>query len=82
MIEEQIDEIVTDVKQNLTSLFNRGEQLEQVSEKSEELKSHSTILRRKARQIRIESERGTSMAGLAIFACLMVLFFMLQRTTA
>ena len=39
-IEEHLDEIVTDVKANLTSLFNRGAQFEQLTEKSENLKTH------------------------------------------
>ena len=40
MIEEHLDDIVTDVKQNLTSLFSRGEQFNELTEKSENLKTH------------------------------------------
>ena len=39
-IEEHLDEIVTDVKQNLTSLFSRGMQFDELTEKSENLKTH------------------------------------------
>ena len=39
-IEEHLDEIVSDVKANLTSLFNRGAQFEELTEKSENLKTH------------------------------------------
>ena len=40
MIEEHLDDIVSDVKQNLTSLFSRGEQFNELTEKSENLKTH------------------------------------------
>ena len=39
-IEEHLDDIVTDVKANLNSLFNRGVQFDELTEKSEELKTH------------------------------------------
>ena len=39
-IEEHLDDIVTDVKANLNSLFNRGVQFDQLTEKSENLKTH------------------------------------------
>ena len=37
-------------------------------------------MRRRARQIRIESERSNSVFAIAIFACLMVLFLILSYT--
>ena len=40
MIEEHLDDIVSDVKTNLTSLFNRGAQFNELTEKSENLKTH------------------------------------------
>lgn len=42
-IEEHLDDIVTDVKANLTSLFNRGVQFDQLTEKSENLKTHVSV---------------------------------------
>ena len=43
-IEEHLDEIVTDVKSNLTSLFSRGLQFDELTEKSENLKTHVSML--------------------------------------
>ena len=40
MIEDQLEDIVTDVKSNLTALFSRGEQFDDLQSKSENLKSH------------------------------------------
>lgn len=77
-IEEHLDEIVTDVKQNLTSLFSRGMQFDELTEKSENLKTHSSLMRRKARQIRIQSEKANSVVAIGLFACLMVLFLILS----
>lgn len=44
MIEDHLDEIVTDVKANLNSLFSRGVAFDQLTEKSEELKTHVSSL--------------------------------------
>ena len=39
-IEEHLDDIVADVKSNLTAMFNRGAQFDEMAEKSENLKTH------------------------------------------
>ena len=46
MIEEHLDDIVSDVKQNLNSLFNRGAQFNELTEKSENLKTHVSCSKR------------------------------------
>ena len=40
MIEDQLEDIVTDVKSNLTALFSRGEQFDDLQSKSENLREH------------------------------------------
>mmetsp|Transcript_47958 Transcript_47958/g.63480 ORF Transcript_47958/g.63480 Transcript_47958/m.63480 type:complete len:89 (+) Transcript_47958:478-744(+) len=49
VIEDHLDDIVTDVKANLNSLFSRGVQFDQLTEKSEELKTHSSYMKRRAK---------------------------------
>ena len=44
MIEEHLDEIVHDVKSNLNAMFNRGVQFDQLTEKSENLKTHVSFI--------------------------------------
>ena len=46
VIEDHLDEIVTDVKANLNSLFSRGVAFDQLTEKSEELKTHVSLFER------------------------------------
>lgn len=40
MIEDQLEDIVADVKGNLNALFSRGEQFDELQSKSENLKEH------------------------------------------
>jgi len=77
MIEDQLEDIVTDVKSNLTALFSRGEQFDDLQSKSENLKSHSSVMRRRAKQIRIQSEKANSWLALGLFACLIILFLVM-----
>lgn len=78
MIEDQLEGIVTDVQSNLNALFTRGEQFDDLQSKSENLKEHSSVMRRRAKQIRIQSEKGNSVLAIALFACMLILFFILS----
>ena len=74
-----MDEIATDVKSNIQSLFKRGEKFEILDSKSEELKTSSKSLYKRARQVRIqETSVGKFVAPLMMFACLMTLFLLLS----
>jgi len=78
MIEDQLEDIVTDVKSNLNALFTRGEQFDELQSKSENLKEHSSVMRRRAKQIRIQNEKGNSYLAIALFACMLILFLVLS----
>ncbi len=55
-IEIELEEIAQGVRDNLDSLFKRGEKFDSLSKKSEQLKSISGSLKKKAKQIRKQSE--------------------------
>ena len=55
-IEIELEEIAQGVRNNLDSLFQRGEKFDSLSQKSEQLKSISGSLKKKAKQIRQQSE--------------------------
>jgi len=78
LIEDQLEDIVTDVKSNLNALFSRGEQFDDLQSKSENLKSHSSVMRRRAKQVRMQSEQKNSWIALGLFACLMILFLVMS----
>lgn len=51
-IEIELEEIAQGVRENLDSLFKRGEKFDSLSQKSEQLKSVSGSLKKRATQIR------------------------------
>ena len=65
-IEIELEEIAQGVRDNLDSLFQRGEKFDSLTQKSEQLKSISGSLKKKAKEIRKQSE-GWSLAGLIAF---------------
>ena len=62
-IEIELEEIAQGVRDNLTSIISRGEKFDSLTQKSEQLKSVSSSLKKKAVQIRKDSQ-GFNILGL------------------
>ena len=80
MIEFELDEIATDVRSNINALFTRGEQMEQLDNKAEDLKSSSASVRKKAKQVRMQGESYSTIAGIGIFMFMMLIFVWLSKS--
>ena len=55
-IEVELEEIANGVRENLQSIFQRGEKFDSLTQKSEQLKSVSSTLKKRATKIRQQSE--------------------------
>ena len=55
-IEIELEDVAQGVRDNIKSIFQRGENFEALAEKSENLKSVSSTLKKKATKIRKDSE--------------------------
>ena len=59
--------------------MTRGESFDNLDSKSDDLRNASQNLKYKAKKVRMQGEAANSIATMAIFACMMLLFVILYR---